>query len=123
PLRLARVTGARGVGKTVLLTSLGHRAAEQGWVVVSETATPGLVGRLIRALEAWRRRIAAEPRRKIRAVVLPSVLGIGGGGLTFDDTAGAAGGQGPDGGLDLRHAAGALLDLLDEHSTGLLITL
>lgn len=116
PLRLTRITGARGVGKTVLLTSLGQAAAARGWVVIAETATAGLVARLVRAMAAWQHQITAEPRRRIRSVELPSVLGIGGGGVTFDEGATE---QHPD----LRAAAGALLDVLQAHGTGLLITL
>lgn len=47
PGRATLYTGARGVGKTVMLNQAEARAKERGWVVVSETATPGLIDRLV----------------------------------------------------------------------------
>ena len=41
-------TGAGGSGKTVMLNAVEDRAREQGWVVISETASPGFVDRLVR---------------------------------------------------------------------------
>ena len=41
PGLLELITGARGVGKTVMLTALGDSARERGWVVVDETAREG----------------------------------------------------------------------------------
>lgn len=40
------ITGARGVGKTVMLGVVGDLARGRGWDVVSETATRTLAGRL-----------------------------------------------------------------------------
>jgi hypothetical protein len=41
-------TGARGSGKTVMLNAVEGRARELGWLVVSETASPGFVDRITR---------------------------------------------------------------------------
>lgn len=41
-------TGARGAGKTVMLNAVEDRARELGWLVVSETASPGFVDRIAR---------------------------------------------------------------------------
>jgi hypothetical protein len=41
-------TGARGSGKTVMLNAVEDRAREFGWLVVSETASPGFVDRIAR---------------------------------------------------------------------------
>ena len=41
PGRATLYTGARGSGKTVLLNEVEDRAQAAGWLVVSETATPG----------------------------------------------------------------------------------
>ncbi len=41
-------TGARGSGKTVMLNAVEDRAREHGWVVISETASPGFVDRIAR---------------------------------------------------------------------------
>lgn len=51
PGRLMRVTGARGVGKTVILTEFGAMAKARGWTVVDETASAGLVQRLVERME------------------------------------------------------------------------
>jgi len=50
PARWATFTGARGVGKTVLLTEVAHRARAHGWTTLSETATPGVSARISAAL-------------------------------------------------------------------------
>lgn len=57
PARLMRITGPRGSGKTVLLTELGDIARKRGWVVVDETAGPGLVERVIASLSGARRHV------------------------------------------------------------------
>jgi hypothetical protein len=41
-------TGARGSGKTVMLNAVEDRAREHGWVVISDTASPGFVDRIVR---------------------------------------------------------------------------
>lgn len=46
PGLLTIITGARGIGKTALLREAQDKAAQQGWVVIPETATPGLLGRM-----------------------------------------------------------------------------
>ena len=46
PGLLTIITGARGIGKTALLSAAQEAAAGQEWVVVPETATPGFVGRI-----------------------------------------------------------------------------
>ena len=66
PHRLLRITGNRGAGKTVLLNALGEKAASLKWQVIHETATAGLVVRLIHALHP-------TPRRLVKSVSLPGV--------------------------------------------------
>lgn len=51
PGRLMRVTGARGIGKTVILTEFGEIAKSRKWTVVDETASPGLAQRLAERIE------------------------------------------------------------------------
>lgn len=48
--RISVVTGLRGVGKSVLLNAFEDLARTRGWIVVSETATSGFVGRVRTAL-------------------------------------------------------------------------
>ncbi|MCI8754401.1 MAG: ATP-binding protein [Bifidobacterium pseudolongum] len=51
PERLLFVTGARGIGKTVMLNALSHVVEEQGWITVNETASSGFVSRIVQALQ------------------------------------------------------------------------
>ena len=44
--RASLYTGARGAGKTVMLNAVQDAAQAGGWLVVSETATRGLIERL-----------------------------------------------------------------------------
>ena len=37
------ISGARGTGKTTLLTLLANKAEEQGWIAASTTALPGML--------------------------------------------------------------------------------
>jgi len=46
PERATLVTGLRGTGKTVMLHAYEDVAGEEGWVVISETATPNLIDRI-----------------------------------------------------------------------------
>ena len=47
PARATLYVGQRGSGKTVLLNALQDAARGRGWAVLSESATPGLVDRLV----------------------------------------------------------------------------
>lgn len=44
--RASLLTGARGMGKTVMLNEFEQVARAAGWAVISESAVPGLMGRL-----------------------------------------------------------------------------
>jgi hypothetical protein len=58
--RASLVIGPRGIGKTVVLNEIRALAQERGWIVVSETATPGLLERL--TIEAFPRALrTADP--------------------------------------------------------------
>lgn len=70
PGRLAFVTGARGVGKTVMLTKLGLLAEQVGWVVIDETATAGLLDRLTRVVRVKRIETGLEDRPRTKAIKL-----------------------------------------------------
>jgi hypothetical protein len=117
PGRLTVHTGTRGVGKTVIPAELGDLAAGRQWVALAETATPGLLTRL-EANIAWEVNHRAAPagrQRRIQGVTLPSVLGTGGGGVTFDPPL-------PQAAVGFRRAAGELLTLLEAEGAGLLFT-
>lgn len=115
PMRLSIFTGPRGVGKTVILNAIADRVqADYQWIVLHETATPGFIARLTRAI---RRELDAGPRRRITGVTLPSVLGSGGGGVQIAPPAQEM----PD--EDFREVIGPLLDRCEGNGTGVLITL
>ncbi len=112
--RAVLFTGNRGIGKTVMLNETEALARERGWLVVSETATSGLLDRLTHdempALADLVRQAPARTRR-VRGL---TVSGIG--GIEFDlPDASAPGG--------LRAQLDALTDQLAPHGTGVLLTL
>lgn len=76
PYRAILVSGARGIGKTVLLNELEDVARAQGWVIarahVGESLIADLVGTTVPGLIAD---VADEPPR--RAVTGASITGIG----------------------------------------------
>lgn len=51
PGRLMLLSGQRGFGKTVMLTELARVAGDLGWVVVMDSASEGLVDRLVASLQ------------------------------------------------------------------------
>ncbi len=113
--RAALITGNRGIGKTVVLNEAEALARERGWLVLSETATVGLLDRMtddgLPELADLLRQ-APESRPRVRGISLPA--GLGGVELELPDE------KGPGG---LRRQLNALTDLLDEHGTGIMITL
>jgi len=113
--RATLYTGARGSGKTVLLNAVEDRARALGWVVVSETASPGFVDRITRQ-QLPRLLQTLDPaavRRRVTGITGP----LGSGGLTWDATTGHA----PE--PTLRSQIELVTDLLAENGTGLLVTL
>lgn len=101
PGRLMRITGMRGMGKTVMLNEIGLRAREMGWSVIDETASPGFCDRIL---------ASAKPDARVRSVTAgPSILGMSLGSVEIERAA-----------LSLR---GALEGLTSKKGAGLLITL
>src|SRR6478752_2476781 len=113
PGRATLYTGVRGIGKTVMLNEAETQARQRGWVVVSETAVPGLVDRLTthRLPEAAAALELSSIGRRVTAVALPFHLG----GLTWQTPA-------AEHHPDLRAQLTALTDHLADHGTGLLLT-
>ena len=113
--RATLYTGARGTGKTVLLNAAEEQARSRGWLVISETATPGFIERL--ASDHLPRALASiDPeavKRRLTSVQAP--LNLGGVGWATDDQ------HRPR--PSLRSQIELLTDLLAENETGLLITL
>ncbi len=101
PGRLARVSGMRGMGKTVLLNEFGRIAAERGWTVIDETASAGFCARILDEL---------TPRTRVKGFKAePSVLGFSLGGVEVERAS-----------LSLREA---MAHELESTKGGLLITL
>jgi AAA ATPase domain len=113
--RATLYTGARGSGKTVMLNAIEDRAKELGWVVISETASPGFVERL--AKERLPALLSSfDPgaeRSRLTGITAP----LGAGGVTWTTTEAHVREAG------LRTQVELLTDLLAENGTGLLITL
>ena len=113
--RATLYTGARGSGKTVMLNAIEDRAKALGWVVISETASPGFVDRIARQ-HLPRLLSGFDPeavRRRLTGITGP----LGAGALTWTTTQTHVAEAG------LRHRIELLTELLTEHGTGLLITL
>ncbi|KLU11062.1 ATP-binding protein [Kocuria sp. SM24M-10] len=62
PYLLQLMTGARGVGKTVMLNELGEVAQRNGWVVIHATAGPGMLERIARRARRYRQELGAPDR-------------------------------------------------------------
>ncbi|HIW75817.1 MULTISPECIES: ATP-binding protein [Gordonibacter] len=102
PERLMRVSGVRGMGKTVMLSEFKRIALVEPkkWTVVSETASPGFSARILEALS----RTSHASSMKIQ----PTAFGVSLGSLEIERAS-----------LDLREA----MIKATEKNQGLLITL
>ncbi len=110
PGLLTIFTGARGIGKTVMLGEAEDIALTQGWLVISETATTGFLGRIGEAMRSATEQLGSGP--KGRRITGFSIAG-------FSITSQLP----PAEQLHWRQLGEQLLQLLDEKHTGLLITL
>jgi len=107
---LSIITGARGVGKTVMLNEAQDLAQAQGWAVISDTSTPGFLARIADAALLIDQELGdGPPARKVIAFV------AGGIGVTTQLP--------PERQVEFRNLGARLLGRLDRNGTGLLITL
>jgi len=115
PGRATIYTGARGMGKTVLLNKIEDRARVRGWLVISETASRGFVRRITEQHlpELLAQMDPEAVRNKIQSMGI-----IGPIGRVSRSTAAA---HVPK--MGLRYQIELLTGLLAEKETGLLITL
>ncbi len=115
PGRATIYTGVRGTGKTVMLNKVQEVAEERGWLVISETATPGFITRLstihLPGIMAGFR--SPGKRTRLTGLSLP----FGAGGATWDSTNRDAAPS------DFRSQLEHVTDILAEYGTGVLITL
>lgn len=116
PGRLMYVTGARGVGKTVILNALGDLARERGWLVIDETAESMFITRLIEAIK--------PSGNRIDSVTLPSAsMSVAGMPIGAEVSLGSVGFNTPERALDFRRAMAERLGKLERKNRGILITL
>lgn len=108
PGRATIFTGARGIGKTVMLTEAVQAAAALGWVSVDVTATRGMLEQVVEQAEARTAHLRPTPGRRI--------TGVSASGWSVQT---ALPPERPPG---WRTRISAVMDALAEHGTGLLIT-
>lgn len=115
PGRMTLYTGARGTGKTVMLNEVEDLARQHGWRVISETASAGLVRRLVgEHLPMLLAEIdSAGATTKLTGVSAPMGLG----GATWEPR------EAHEASPALRTQLTAACDLLAQNGVGLLLTL
>lgn len=110
PGLLTIFTGARGVGKTVMLGEAEDAARRAGWAVISETATRGFLGRIGEAMRPFLEELGSGPATR-------RIIGLGVGGFSVHTE------LPPEQQTGWRQLGEQLLGLLDSRGTGLAITL
>ncbi|WP_080801496.1 AAA family ATPase [Arabiibacter massiliensis] len=71
------ISGARGTGKTTLLTLLAHKAEERGWITASVTALPGMLDDIeIRVRKQAAHLIDTENGPSLAGIGIPQVIDI-----------------------------------------------
>ncbi|MBX3315203.1 MAG: ATP-binding protein [Actinobacteria bacterium] len=115
PARMTLYTGARGTGKTVMLNEVEDLARQRGWRVISETATVGLVNRLVTEhLPALLGEI--DPGARVSKVTgINAPMGLGGATWVAGDAHAVA--------PALRTQLASACELLAATGTGMLLTL
>jgi hypothetical protein len=110
--RATLFTGPRGSGKTVLLNAVEEEAKQRGWLVIQETAIPGLVNRLTG--EHLPGMLARYDPKAVRRHLSGVTLGKAGVTWTSEEIHRIVPG--------LRNQLFLLGDLLSENGTGVLIS-
>jgi hypothetical protein len=110
PFLTTLVSGARGTGKTSLLTVAGERAKENGWVTADVSAIPGMLEDIIeRVCEGASHLVVTEESAKIIGLGIGQLFNI-----ELERPEAATG--------NWRTRMNRLLDQLEKTDTGLLIT-
>ncbi|MDO4443782.1 MAG: AAA family ATPase [Slackia sp.] len=104
------ISGARGTGKTTLLSFMATEAESQGWITARTTASDGMLEDIIdQALVAARDFLDSLDGKKLTGVSIGQLISF-----AWDNESPRAG--------NWRMQMNALLDRLAEHDVGLLIT-
>ena len=112
PSRLMRITGARGVGKTVLLSEFTRIADGRGWKTIRESASKGLAARLVTRLRSGKGSFVFTINPSVN---IANVAGGSLGEFHYESPQ-----QMP---LTLSDALRGVLDDAEKHGHGLLITI
>jgi AAA ATPase domain len=114
PMRATIYTGARGVGKTVMLNRAEDAARERGWLVISETANAGIIERITAEHLPALRELAVGNAQTKRITGASAPFGLG---SVSWETVGDEQGR-----VGLRTRISELCLHLAQNGTGLLIT-
>lgn len=114
PARATLYTGGRGTGKTVMLNAAQEQARSRGWLVIAETATPGLLRRITE--EHLPGLLAQQDPKATRTRLTGISAPLNLGGVTWDTAEAHAAVPG------LRGQITTLCEILAAQQTGLLIT-
>ena len=69
--------GARGTGKTALLTYLGYRAQQEGWIVADTTASSGMLDDILQRIDdAASHLLTADRSRKLTGIGVASIANV-----------------------------------------------
>ena len=110
PYLATLITGARGSGKTALLSLASQEAQARGWISVNSVARPGLLEDiLITARRAARHIVTPQPAAQVKGIGIGQVISV-----EWENAAETS--------ANWRSEMTDLLEALDETETGLLIT-
>lgn len=106
-------TGARGTGKTTLLTLLADEAEERRWITARVSSVPGMLEDILQqAARSGSHLLAQGQEARINSIGIGGVASLG---WEYDDSNKA--------GRNWRSRVTSLLDELEPHGVGLLITI
>lgn len=111
PSRTSLIVGARGSGKTALLTALAGTASSKGWIVVDVACLPGMLDDVVTQAEHKAAHLVAEDG-------LPRITSVSLGQVVSLDL-----GEPQASVPSWRLRMEALLDVLADRGTGLLVTI
>jgi hypothetical protein len=76
PGRISLFTGARGVGKTVMLNETEGLYLTAGWLTISLTATSTMLSQLSVAVQHLLREVTSRPKRKLSGISFPGGISL-----------------------------------------------